>query len=135
MTENTDVKKKQLEEKNQTLDQQYNTEKRLRYITGIGFAAAKIEENAFDKAREVLTACPFKHHWEWRRLQYLCDQAERTLPAEQRLEAVAFSPDGRQVATGGWGGQVHLWIVQDDDIGLLPRAGVLAGGLSRHSYP
>src|SRR5206468_2799392 len=37
---------------------------------------------------------------------------EFKLPEEQdkkRIDALAFSPDGKMLAVGGWSGMVHLW--------------------------
>ncbi len=80
------------------------------YVARIGLASAKIEENAFERARAILQECPpALRNWEWGRLNYLCDRAVRDIPTGERLEAVAYSPDGKRFATGGWGGTINLW--------------------------
>ena len=80
------------------------------YVARIGLAAAKIEENAFDRAHAILQECPpALRNWEWGRLNYLCDRAVRDVPTGERLEAVAYSPDGKRFATGGWGGAINVW--------------------------
>ncbi len=80
------------------------------YIARIGLAAAKIEDNAFDRARELLEECPpALRNWEWGRLFYLCTQGSRTIDAVDPVEALAFSPDGSRFASGGWGGTVRVW--------------------------
>jgi WD40 repeat protein len=80
------------------------------YIARIGLAAAKIEENAFDRARAILQECPPPlRNWEWGRLSYLCDRAVRNIETGQRIEAVAYSPDGKRFAASGWGGSVNIW--------------------------
>lgn len=87
-----------------------NVEENEAYIAKIGLAAAKIEENAFDRARTVLDECPERlRNFEWGRLDYLCNLAKQRVPAEQPIEAVAYSPDGKRFATGGWGGTVSIW--------------------------
>ncbi|MGO9115106.1 MAG: WD40 repeat domain-containing serine/threonine protein kinase [Thermoguttaceae bacterium] len=80
------------------------------YVARIGLAAAKIEENAFDRARAILQECPpALRNWEWGRLKYLCDRSVRVVRIGQRVEAVAYSPDGERFAIGGWGGTISIW--------------------------
>ena len=80
------------------------------YIAQIGLAAAKIDENAFDSARDILTGCKEElRNWEWRRLSYLCGLSEREVDAEQPIEAVAFSKDGTRFITGGWNRTAKIW--------------------------
>jgi hypothetical protein len=67
------------------------------YVAEIGLAAAKIEENAFDQANELLAKCPAElRDWEWGRLAHLCHQAVRSFDAQQPIEAVALSPDAKR---------------------------------------
>ncbi len=85
------------------------------YITSIGLAAAKIEENAFDAARELLDACqPVYRNWEWGRLSFLCRQDVRTLEAGAPIETLALSADGRRLAAGGWNGLAKIWTLDGD---------------------
>jgi len=80
------------------------------YVTRIGLAEASIGDNAFDRARNLLLECPGAlRNWEWHRLDYLCTQSETEADAGKPIEAVAFSPDGKRFATGGWGGTVRVW--------------------------
>jgi WD40 repeat protein len=82
------------------------------YIARIGLAAAKIEENAFDRAKDLLDECPAKlRNWEWGRLRYLCTQGSRTVDVGQPIEAVAYSPDGKRFATGSADGTARIWDV------------------------
>ena len=61
------------------------------YVARIGLIAANIDENAFDRARELLSECPESlRGWEWNRLNYLCTRAFRQFDAEQPVEVVAY---------------------------------------------
>jgi WD40 repeat protein/serine/threonine protein kinase len=80
------------------------------YIAQIGLAAAKINENAFESARDLLVGCkPELRNWEWGRLMHLCSQSARTFPGEAPLDALAVSSDGQWFATGGWDGKARVW--------------------------
>jgi WD40 repeat protein/serine/threonine protein kinase len=107
------------------------------YIARIGLAAAKIDDNAFDTAEELLKMCPERlRHWEWGRLSYLTTQsvhsfvppkdnkAAMTRPvnfqvggqakeqANAPIESVAFSHDGEQFVAGSWDGLARIWDVK-----------------------
>uniref|UniRef100_A0A7C4QLF4 Serine/threonine protein kinase n=1 Tax=Schlesneria paludicola TaxID=360056 RepID=A0A7C4QLF4_9PLAN len=102
------------------------------YIAQIGLAAAKIDENAFDTARELLLRCkPELRHWEWGRLMHLCSQSSRTFKAEPPapLDALAISPDGNWFATGGWDGAARIWNRETGEV----RHVLQHGGLYVHS--
>lgn len=100
------------------------------YIAQIGLAAAKIDENAFTSARELLEACkPELRNWEWGRLMYLCGQSVRTIDAKARLDAVAFAPDGNTFATGGWNHSADIW----ETASGKHLVAVLHGGLYVHA--
>lgn len=80
------------------------------YIARIGLAAAKINENAFETARQLLEGCkPELRNWEWGRLMHLCSQSTRTFPAGAPLDALAITADGTRFATGGWDGTARIW--------------------------
>ncbi len=82
------------------------------YIARIGLAAAKIDERAFDRALALLQDCPAHlRDWEWGRLMHLCTQDVRTFDAQQPIDAVALSADGKRLVTGGWGGIARIWDV------------------------
>ena len=80
------------------------------YVARIGLANAKIEENAFDRASELLEQCdPELRHWEWGRLSHLCQLSRQTWQVDGPVEAVAISPDGSTFASGDWDGKAKLW--------------------------
>ncbi|HBJ35049.1 MAG TPA: hypothetical protein DDZ51_09895 [Planctomycetaceae bacterium] len=80
------------------------------YIAKIGLAAAKIEENAYDRSLSLLEECPPElRHWEWGRLKYLCSRELMKFDAGVPLETLALSPDGNQFAVGGWGPEVLVF--------------------------
>jgi hypothetical protein len=95
------------------------------YVARIGLAAAKIEENAFQRARELLAECPpALRDWEWGRLMYLCQQHVREIDNQQPIETVAFSPDGRHFVTGGWDGVLRIWETDTGELqSTIPTGG------------
>jgi WD40 repeat protein len=80
------------------------------YVARIGLTRAKIDENAFDSAAELLGQCPPSlRHWEWGRLQQLCHLSTRSWDLGAPVAGVAFRGDGRHFATADWNGQVSVW--------------------------
>ncbi|MEX2187644.1 MAG: serine/threonine-protein kinase, partial [Pirellulales bacterium] len=70
-------------------DQREQTEYEA-YRALVGLAAAKIEENAFDRADELLQQCkPELRNWEWGRLMYLCRQGVSQIFVGDRVECIA----------------------------------------------
>lgn len=96
------------------------------YVALIGLAAAKIDENAFGYARDLLDQCqPELRNWEWGRLMHMCSQSVRDFDVGAPVEAVAFSPDGKRFATGGWNGTAQIWNVSDGSIlHSIPHGGL-----------
>jgi len=79
------------------------------YVARIGLAKVKIDENAFDRALELLAQCPARlRQWEWGRLAYLCHLSCRNWQLAGPVEAVAFSADGLHFASGGWDGKARI---------------------------
>ncbi|MEM9657413.1 MAG: serine/threonine-protein kinase, partial [Planctomycetota bacterium] len=80
------------------------------YVARIGLTMAKIEENAFDRAAELLEQCPVElRHWEWGRLNQLCRLSEATWQAYSPVDSAVFAPDGLHFATGDWDGTASIW--------------------------
>ncbi len=102
------------------------------YVARIGAAAAKIDENAYDAARLMLTECippageTDHRNWEWGRLWYLCEQAAQTIETPMPLETVAvhYSSDNQiaKIAAAGAGGQVIVWNRRGGDKQTLDTA-------------
>ncbi len=102
------------------------------YIARIGLAAAKINENAFETARELLDGCkPELRNWEWGRLMHLCSQSAQTFPAGAPLDALALSADGTLFATGGWDGAARIWECETGKlVKTLQHGGVYVHGVA-----
>lgn len=80
------------------------------YVARIGLANAKVVENAFDRARDLLPECDPEHKdWEWGRLSYLCNLSSATWPVAGAVETVAFSPDSKLFASGDLEGTAQIW--------------------------
>ncbi|MGD9636574.1 MAG: WD40 repeat domain-containing protein, partial [Pirellulales bacterium] len=85
------------------------------YVARIGLASAKINDNAFGYAYELLRQCkPELRNWEWGRLVHLCLLGAGTYQAAGPVDAVAYSPNGKHFASGDWGGEL---IVRDVETG------------------
>jgi WD40 repeat protein/serine/threonine protein kinase len=80
------------------------------YIAEIGLANAKINDNAFDFAKQLLAQSnPGLRNWEWGRLAYLADLDAATYDAAGPVHAVAYSPpDGKWIASGDMAGRVTV---------------------------
>jgi WD40 repeat protein/serine/threonine protein kinase len=79
------------------------------YVARIGLAKTKIDENAFDRAAELLAQCKESlRHWEWGRLEKLCALSARSWTVGSPIDSAAFSPDGRRFAVGDWSGHVSV---------------------------
>ncbi|HVU88540.1 MAG TPA: protein kinase [Pirellulales bacterium] len=82
------------------------------YIASIGLVAAKIDENAFGYAQQLLNECQSHlRNWEWGRLMHLCRQSAQTFREQGPIDAVSYSPDGKHVVTGSWEGVARIWDV------------------------
>lgn len=79
------------------------------YVAGIGLAAAKIDENAYDFALDLLSSAPVdRRHWEWGRLRYLCQLSAAVYEQGAPIDAVAYSPDGKLLAAGDRSGKLTV---------------------------
>ncbi len=81
------------------------------YSAKMGLAMKKIEDLRFDEAERLLGECP-RHlrHWAWGFLTHLTRLDLLTFRGHDcEVEAVAVSPDGGLVASGGADGRIKLW--------------------------
>lgn len=79
------------------------------YIAQIGLAAAKIDENAYDFARQLLEGSQEqRRNWEWGRLYHLCNLDADAFPTAAPVDAVAYAPDGSSFAIGDKSGVVTV---------------------------
>jgi WD40 repeat protein/tRNA A-37 threonylcarbamoyl transferase component Bud32 len=82
---------------------------------------AQVERELFaantERAVELLTACPaMRRRWEWHYLKRLCHAVCDNFHGHGRPPlAVAYRPDGRQLASAGWGNCILL--LEDGQVG------------------
>ncbi|MCE9605245.1 MAG: protein kinase [Planctomycetia bacterium] len=102
------------------------------YTARIGLAAARIEENAFNSAVELLeTSTPEMRNWEWGRLQYLCGRSALSIDAGPPVESVAVDFARQRFASGGWNGRLCLWDASRGGLlAELPYAGSFVKAVS-----
>jgi WD40 repeat protein/class 3 adenylate cyclase len=81
------------------------------YRARIELAERWVEELRYDRVRELLALCSQRlRNWEWGRLQYLCNLDLITLKGHMdTVNCVAFSPDGRRIATASYDGTAKVW--------------------------
>ena len=84
------------------------------YLARIGLAAARIDENAFDSASQLLDTCPPQYrNWEWGRLKYLCGRSKLSIDVGAPVGGLAIDAEGRRCATGDWSGAIGVYNVAD----------------------
>lgn len=114
---NAKAEKQRAEEQKQRAELAQQAEEYEAYIAQIGLAGARIDENAFDSARGLLTSCsPELRNWEWGRLMYLCSQSVQVFNTATPVESIDQSLDGRLLASGGWNGNVQIREVASGEV-------------------
>ncbi len=90
------------EEQRKIAEEQADKYRNLSYIHSVALADAKYREGTVRGTRQLLKSCPEDlRNWEWYRLNYVLDEAIITFGHDGKSAfAIAFSPDGKRIATG-----------------------------------
>ena len=88
----------------QTAQQQF-------YYASVSLAQQYIGKCQFDRAQEILSACPpHLRNWEWGHLQYLLNTDTMTIPGSHGIiRGIAYSPDGKRLATANADHTASVW--------------------------
>ena len=86
---------------------------RANYVYSIALAGEAHDDSNIVRMEELLTECPVGlRGWEWHRLNRLRDTSWRTFEGHlDDVLAVAISPDGSRLVSGGADSAVRLWDV------------------------
>ena len=90
------------------------------YVSKIGLAKARIDQNEFDGARELLQQLRSDKKtaelcgWEWSRLMHQASQATSNVSADEPARDVSFSETGRRSVAVLEGGDIELLRVSAD---------------------
>jgi WD40 repeat protein/serine/threonine protein kinase len=94
----------------QEAERQRGLAERATYFSQVSRAHFEWLDNDVIQAEELLGKCrPGWRDWEWHYLHHLCHTDLFTLTGGPRLNCVAYSPDGRRIVAGGWGGGLFVW--------------------------
>jgi WD40 repeat protein/serine/threonine protein kinase len=85
-------------------------EQRTSYVHRIALAHREWSANNVSRAQQLLDECPAAlRHWEWHYLQRLCHAELLAFRSQHgEVKGVAFSPDGKWIASTGWR-TVQIW--------------------------
>jgi WD40 repeat protein/serine/threonine protein kinase len=83
------------------------------YFDHITLAHRELSADNLSRALQLLDDCPQRlRDWEWDYLKRLCQVEPVVLQDTTEVYAIAFSPDGKQIASAGGDGKVKVWDVR-----------------------
>jgi WD40 repeat protein/serine/threonine protein kinase len=84
------------------------------YLHRVSLAFAEWRDKKVARARRLLDECPVgRRHWEWYYVHRLCHPETRTFRGHTKgVSSVAYSPDGKRLASASGDGTIKLWNVE-----------------------